>query len=155
MPLDGMRGVRERSGPHTCRSAVVRRSDWSARVAAMGVPVPMTWVRVPLRPQHDGAETGAAPLRLLQIVGFVSTLDRFAMAPMLIAIAADLRAPLASVVGAAGAYFLAYGLSQPVWGVVADRVGRVRTIRLTLLLAGLLTAGSAAVGSPAALAITR
>ena len=39
---------------------------------------------------------------------------------------------------AAGAYFLAYGLMQPVWGTVSDRLGRVRTMRLTLLLAGLL-----------------
>ncbi|SFK77904.1 MFS transporter [Geodermatophilus ruber] len=85
----------------------------------------------------------------------MSTLDRFAMAPMLVAIAADLRAPLAAVVSAAGAYFLAYGLSQPVWGVVSDRFGRVRTMRLTLLLAGLLSMAAAVAGSVAVLAVTR
>jgi predicted MFS family arabinose efflux permease len=101
------------------------------------------------------AARAASPLPRLQAVGFVSTLDRFAMAPMLIAIAADLRAPLATVVKAAGAYFLAYGLSQPAWGVIADRFGRVRTMRITLLLAGLLTMASAMAGSPAVLAISR
>jgi MFS family permease len=85
----------------------------------------------------------------------VATVDRFAMAPLLVTIAAGLRAPLASVVGAAGAYFLAYGMSQPVWGVVADRCGRVRTMRLALVLAGLLSMGSALAGSPAAFAIAR
>jgi predicted MFS family arabinose efflux permease len=85
----------------------------------------------------------------------VATVDRFAMAPLLVAIAAGLRVPLASVVGAAGAYFLVYGMSQPVWGVVADRCGRVRTMRLALLLAGLLSMGSALAGSPAVFAIAR
>jgi predicted MFS family arabinose efflux permease len=88
-------------------------------------------------------------------VGLVSTLDRFAMAPMLVAMAADLRAPVAAVVAAAGAYFLVYGLAQPLWGIAADRFGRVRTMRVALLLAGLLTAGSALAGSLAALTITR
>ncbi|MGK5114862.1 MULTISPECIES: MFS transporter [unclassified Geodermatophilus] len=96
-----------------------------------------------------------APLKLLQAVGLVSTLDRFAMAPMLVAIAADLRAPVAAVVAAAGAYFLVYGLSQPLWGVAADRFGRVPTMRVALLLAGLLTAVSALSGSVAVLAVTR
>jgi MFS family permease len=59
------------------------------------------------------------------------------MPPMLIAIAIGLDAPLASVVQAAGAYFLAYGLMQPVWGMVSDELGLVRTMRLTLLFAGL------------------
>jgi MFS family permease len=68
------------------------------------------------------------------VTAAVSTLDRFAMAPMLVAIAADLDVPLAQVVHAAGAYFLAYGLMQPVRGLFPDRLGLVRTLRLTLLL---------------------
>ncbi|MFW3168827.1 MFS transporter [Geodermatophilus sp. CPCC 206100] len=92
---------------------------------------------------------------LLQTVGLVSTLDRFAMAPMLVAMAADLGVPVASVVAVAGAYFLVYGLSQPLWGLAADRFGRVRTMRVALLLGGLLTAGSALSGSLAVLAVAR
>ncbi|NEK56716.1 MFS transporter [Geodermatophilus sabuli] len=92
---------------------------------------------------------------LLQAVGLVSTLDRFAMAPMLVAMAADLGAPVADVVAAAGVYFLVYGLSQPLWGVAAERFGRVRTMRVALLLGGLLTAGSVLSASLAVLAVTR
>jgi len=94
-------------------------------------------------------------MRLLQVTAFDSTLDRFAMPPMLVAIAHDLGVPLYDIVHAAGAYFLVYGLSQPVWGMVSDRVGRVRTMRWTLLLAGIFALASGLVWSPLALAVTR
>lgn len=96
-----------------------------------------------------------SPIRLLQVTAFVSTLDRFAMPPMLIVIAADLHASLSSVVQAAGAYFLAYGLMQPVWGMVSDRIGLVRTMRLTLLLAGTASLAGAFAWSVLALGIAR
>lgn len=95
------------------------------------------------------------PLRLLQATAFVSTLDRFSMPPMLLAMSRDLDAPLTAVVQAAGAYFLAYGLMQPVWGMVSDRVGLVRTMRLTLIAATVATTASAFSGSTLALGITR
>ena len=99
---------------------------------------------------------GGSPwIRHLQLVALVSTLDRFAMPPMLVAIAADLGAPLSEVVTAAGAYFLAYGLMQPVWGTVSDKLGRVRTMRLTLLLAGLFGIASAFVWTPVLLGVAR
>src|SRR4051794_3745758 len=79
---------------------------------------------------------------LLQRAAFVATFDRFAMPPMLVAIALDLGVPLGSVVQAAGAYFLVYGLSQPLWGSVSDRFGRVATMRVTLLLAGICSIAS-------------
>lgn len=94
-------------------------------------------------------------IRLLQFTVVVSTFDRFAMPPMMIAIAHDLGAPLSSIVQAAGAYFLAYGLMQPVWGVVSDWLGRVRTMRLTLLLAGLSTIMSAFMWTPVTLGLAR
>ncbi|EXG81437.1 MFS transporter [Cryptosporangium arvum] len=93
--------------------------------------------------------------RLLQATALVSTLDRFAMPPMLIAIARDLDAPLARIVQAASVYFLAYGLMQPVWGLISDRVGLVRTMRFALLIAGLATAVSALVAGPLSLALAR
>ena len=94
-------------------------------------------------------------IRLLQATTFVSTLDRFAMPPMLVAIAADLGTSLAFMVQAAGAYFLAYGLMQPVWGMVSDRLGLVRTMRLTLLMAALATTSAAFATTPMVLALTR
>lgn len=99
--------------------------------------------------------TGPAPIRLLQFTTFVSTFDRFVMPPMLIAIAHDLDVPLSQVVSAAGAYFLAYGLAQPAWGIISDLVGLVRTMRLALLLAALSTAAGALVSTPLLLAVAR
>ena len=78
---------------------------------------------VPSRSAGTVPERSRSPILLLQATGFVSTLDRFAMPPMLVVIAHDLGVPLADVVRAAGAYFLAYGLSQPLWGIVSDRLG--------------------------------
>lgn len=95
-------------------------------------------------PQSEVATTGRiSPLRLLQATTLVSTLDRFAMPPMLVAIAASLDVPLTQVVTAAGAYFLVYGLGQPLWGFASDRYGRVRTLRTSLVVAGVLSLVSA------------
>jgi predicted MFS family arabinose efflux permease len=102
-----------------------------------------------------GSGTRTTPIRLLQTAAFVATFDRFAMPPMLIAIAHDLGLPLGEVVRAAGAYFLVYGLSQPVWGSVSDRLGRVATMRWTLLLAGVCSVASAAATSAPYLVTTR
>lgn len=77
------------------------------------------------------------------------------MPPLLLAIARDLNTPLASVVTAAGGYFLAYGLMQPVWGIVSDRLGLVRTMRLALLLAGMCSLVSALSTGPLLLTIVR
>lgn len=104
--------------------------------------------------KQDSAEAPSS-IRLLQLTAFVSTLDRFAMPPMLVAIAVDLDVPLSQVVQAAGAYFLAYGLMQPVWGMVSDHLGVVRTLRITLFLSGLATATSALSGSVFALGALR
>jgi predicted MFS family arabinose efflux permease len=100
-------------------------------------------------------DTRSDPIRLLQTTTFVATFDRFAMPPMLVAIAHDLDTPLGTVVRAAGAYFLVYGLSQPVWGSVSDRFGRVPTMRVTLLLAGAFAVASAAANSVLLLGVTR
>ncbi len=84
-----------------------------------------------------------SPLRMLQVTTLVSTLDRFAMPPMLVAIAVGLDVPLTQVVTAAGAYFLVYGLGQPLWGFASDRFGRVRVLRTSLVVAGVLSLASA------------
>ena len=58
--------------------------------------------------------------------------DRFAVAPLLIPIAANLHVSLAAASGAASLYYLAYGLFPALWGSLSDRFGRVRIMRLTL-----------------------
>ena len=103
----------------------------------------------------DETTTRLSPRRRLQLTAFVSTLDRFVMPPMLIAMARDLEVPLTQVVQVAGVYFLAYGLMQPVWGMVSDSLGRVRTMRLALALAAVMTTTSALMDTPLTLGIAR
>ncbi len=103
----------------------------------------------------DETTTRLSPRRLLQLTAFVSTLDRFVMPPMLIAMARDLDVPLTQIVQVAGVYFLAYGLMQPVWGMVSDSLGRVRTMRLALALAAVMTTASALTATPLYLGIAR
>jgi predicted MFS family arabinose efflux permease len=103
----------------------------------------------------QGPGPGRASVRLLRLTAFVSTIDRFAMPPMLVAISRDLGVPLHAAVTAAGVYYLAYGATQPVWGLASDRFGRVRILRLTLVLAAVATAGSAAAGDITSLTIAR
>ena len=74
----------------------------------------------------------SAGLRLLQLAAFFSSFDRFAVAPMLVTIAASLGASLSDVAATASLYYLLYGGMQPVWGMLSDRVGRVRVMRLAL-----------------------
>jgi len=74
---------------------------------------------------------------------FATMADRFAVAPLLIPIAASYHVSLAAASGAASLYYLAYGLMPPLYGVLSDRFGRVRVIRAALVgtaLADLLSA---------------
>ncbi|MEV0386127.1 MFS transporter [Nonomuraea sp. NPDC050643] len=85
----------------------------------------------------------ARPPLALSVAGFVSSFDRFAVSPMLVLIATDLNVSLSASVAAASGYYLAYGLTQPLWGLLSDRFGRVRVMRGALLgaaLAGLVSA---------------
>jgi len=74
---------------------------------------------------------------------FISTFARFLMPPMLLAMAGDFSVTLAVISLAASAYFLTYGLAQPVWGIISDRIGRVAVMRTALLLSALFDAASA------------
>lgn len=71
-------------------------------------------------------------VRLLSAGPFVTMIDRFAVAPVLIPIALEFHAQLGTVAIAATAYYLAYGLAQPFWGFASDRAGRIRIIRISL-----------------------
>jgi predicted MFS family arabinose efflux permease len=99
--------------------------------------------------------TGPSRTRLLRFTAFVTTLDRFAMPPMFLAISRDIDIPVSAVIGAAGAYFLAYGLMQPVWGLLGARVGPVRLLRLSLLFAALATAATSLATGAVSLTVTR
>jgi predicted MFS family arabinose efflux permease len=71
-------------------------------------------------------------VRLLSAGPFATMMDRFAVAPVLIPIALEFRAPVGAVAIAATAYYFAYGLAQPFWGFASDRAGRIKIIRISL-----------------------
>lgn len=100
-------------------------------------------VSAPQNPQHDaGPGPSRAPLAI-GLASFTSSFDRFAVSPLLVFLAVDLGVSLAQSVAVAGVYFLAYGFTQPLWGMLSDRYGRLRVMRLALLGAGLAGAASA------------
>ncbi len=72
-----------------------------------------------------GGSSGRTPkgphagLRLLQVAAFFSSFDRFAVAPMLVTIAASLGVSLSAVTATASLYYLLYGGMQPVWGMLS------------------------------------
>ncbi|MPZ94980.1 MAG: MFS transporter [Propionibacteriales bacterium] len=94
--------------------------------------------------ESGSSESADASLRRLQVASFTSSFDRFLIAPLIVVIAVDLGESIAAVTLAATVYFQAYGLMQAAWAVVSDKLGRVRTIRLALLLAAVTGLASAA-----------
>lgn len=86
-------------------------------------------------------------LRGLQAVNLVSALDRSSIGPMLLVMAAAFDASVAELTVVASAYYLTYGLMQPVWGLISARYGVVWTLRVALF-------GAAAAGILSALAPT-
>jgi predicted MFS family arabinose efflux permease len=83
---------------------------------------------------------------MLQLASFTSSFDRFLIAPLILAISLDLEVSVGTATLVATVYFQAYGVMQAVWAVISDRLGRVRTIRLALLVASV--AGFAASAAP-------
>src|SRR5215204_1181245 len=77
--------------------------------------------------------------RLLQLAAFFSSFDRFAIAPMLLTIAASLGASLTEVAATASLYYLLYGLMQPVWGMLSDSLGRMRVTLFGAAVAGVFS----------------
>lgn len=96
-----------------------------------------------------------AHLRLLQAAAGTAAFDRFVIGPLLFSIAAGFGVPLEQVAVVASVYFLCYGFSQPFWGWCSDRVGRVRTMRITLAIAVVGGAASALAPDLTLLAVAR
>ena len=78
-----------------------------------------------------------SPERLLQAAAFSSTFDRFVIPPMLVAIARDFGVSFDRAALAASSYFLLYGACQLIWGALADRLGLIRVMRATIVLAAI------------------
>jgi MFS family permease len=71
---------------------------------------------------QPGGQDERPAVRLLQAAAATSAFDRFVVGPLLLTVAAEFGVTLAAAAAAASAYFLCYGLSQPVWGLTSDRV---------------------------------
>jgi YNFM family putative membrane transporter len=76
--------------------------------------------------------------RFLPFAVFVATFDRSVVAPMLVTMGQDFDVDLSTITLSVSAYLLAYGLAQPIWGLISDRLGRIATLRLALVLAAAL-----------------
>ena len=100
-------------------------------------------------------EDERSAVRLLQAASATSAFDRFVVGPLLLSIAAQFDVTLEAAAATASWYFLCYGLSQPLWGLTSDRLGRVRTLRLTLALAAAGSVASALAPTLAVLVVVR
>lgn len=76
-------------------------------------------------------------VKFLPYAVFVATFDRAVVTPMLVGMGLDFGVNLQTITLSASAYYIAYGLAQPVWGIVSDHLGRIATLRLALVLAGI------------------
>lgn len=77
------------------------------------------------------------------------------MPPMLVAIAHDMDVPLSQIAGAAGAYFLVYGLMQPIGGIFSNRLGLARTVIWCTATGSLATLMAALAGNVFTLTLAR
>jgi predicted MFS family arabinose efflux permease len=73
--------------------------------------------------------------RLLYLGPAIAAFDRFSIAPLLVPIALEFHMSLAVIASAATFYYLLFGLTQPIYGILSDRFGRVLVIRCSLLAA--------------------
>ncbi|MCY1157902.1 MAG: transporter [Citricoccus sp.] len=97
----------------------------------------------PAPEDHDAGPRPTRPPAGVALASFTSSFDRFAVSPLLVVLAIDLGATLAQALAVAGVYFLAYGFTQPAWGTLSDRFGRMRLMRVALLgatVTGILSA---------------
>ena len=77
------------------------------------------------------------------LAAFTSSVDRFGVSPLLVILALDFDVSLSTAVTVASVYFFTYGLSQPLWGMLSDRFGRLTVMRVALtgaLLCGISSA---------------
>ena len=92
------------------------------------------------------------PPGAMALAAFTSSVDRFGISPLLVVIAVDFGVPLSAAVMTASVYFLTYGLTQPLWGMLSDRFGRLPVMRVAL--AGAMLFGLASAFAPNLIILT-
>lgn len=95
------------------------------------------------------------PQARLRSAAFLSSFDRFTIPPLLVPIHRALGVSLGTAAVVASVYFIAYGLSQPLWGGLSDRFGRVRVLRAAIVGGGLAALLAAAAPTIAVLIVAR
>ncbi len=75
--------------------------------------------------------------------------------PLLVPISYAFGVPLGTAALVASAYFIAYGISQPFWGALSDRFGRVKVIRFSIVAGGLCCVVAALAPSFTVLIVSR
>jgi predicted MFS family arabinose efflux permease len=91
----------------------------------------------------------------LRGAAFLSSFDRFTIPPLIVPIHDEFGVSLGAAAVLASAYFIAYGASQPLWGALSDRVGRVTVLRAAVLAGGLASLVAAVAPSFALLLAAR
>lgn len=93
-----------------------------------------------------GSPASAADFAPLYLGSFIAYGDRYLIGPLLVLIAADYGVTLGAAAAVATVYLLLYGGLQFLYGLGADRFGRVRVMRAAL--AGVAVANVAAALAP-------
>lgn len=83
-----------------------------------------------IAPQPDPTPV---PDSALRFIGFLAFFDRYATAPMLLALSLATELSLGQAVQLVAGYSLFYALGQPIWGILSDRFGRLTVLRTALL----------------------
>jgi MFS family permease len=107
---------------------------------------------MPLAPTLTRAPTGQPQV---QLTSLISSLDRFVTPPVLVTMAAAFHISLGQAAIVASIHYIFYGLTQPLWALASDRLGRVRVMRLALAGAGVTGVLAAAAPSVEAMAALR
>jgi predicted MFS family arabinose efflux permease len=91
----------------------------------------------------------------LRSAAFLSSFDRFTIPPLLVPIHEALGVSLGTAAVVASVYFVTYGATQPLWGGLSDRIGRVRVLRGAIAGGGIAALVSATAPTIAVLMIGR
>ena len=91
------------------------------------------------RPGEELLQSTRLALFALSMAAFLVSLDRAIFAPLLPALAHDLRSSISATGLAVTAYTLPYGFFQLFYGPVADRLGKIAVVRWAVLLFALGT----------------
>lgn len=95
------------------------------------------------------------PLAYLRVAVFTSSFDRMSITPLLLLMARDFDVTLPAITTIVTAYLVAYGLMQVVWGLVSDRLGRLRTVSTAMAIAGVASLATVLAPTLGMLAVAR